>query len=213
MVRRINLRLPPGMRLRVLACDPPIDWSKVTGPSDLIPFMDRDQNIASVMQSEVLEKGRKALMLFGSEHMTHAAGGSSSSAVAIYEQYYPGVTFSIANHEGFAQDNDQLEGQMASWPAPSLTPINGTFLADLPSSYFFQPPGMLGYPGIDGYLYMGPRDLLLHQPISSRTVLDNAYIEVLQQRAVTVQAPPGGLFYPQTQFQRETESSVFFYGS
>jgi len=206
LVRRINARLPRERKLRVLACDPPIDWSKVKGPQDLAPFMDRDASIAAVMENEVLSKHRKALMLFGWDHMLHTGG-----AVARYEQRYPGVTFTIVNHEGFAKDNDELERRMAPWPVPALTPITGTWLGDLDSSYFGLPPGQKGYPGADGYLYLGPRDFLMHQPISSRTVLDTAYLAALQQRAVTIAAPAGGLAYPAAQFQRETQSSVFFY--
>jgi hypothetical protein len=186
-VRRINGPLPQTRKLRVLACDPPIDWSKVKGPQDLTPFMDRDANIAAVLENEVLSKHRKALMLFGWDHVLHGGG-----AVGIYEQRYPGVTFSIVNHEGFARDNDEMERRMASWPVPSLTPVEETWLAGLDSSYFGLPPGQKGYPGADGYLYLGPRDFLLHQPISSRTVLDSAYIAELQQRAVTIQAPAEG---------------------
>ncbi len=100
---------------------------------------------------------------------------------------------------------------MASWPVPSLTPIEGTWLAGLDSSYFFQSPGELGYPGVDGYLYEGPRDFLMHQPISARAVLDTDYIAELQRRAIAAGAPPNGLMYPATIFQRESESTVFFY--
>jgi len=139
----------------------------VKGPQDLTPFMDRDANIAAVMETQVLSRHRKALMLFGWDHMLHTGG-----AVAIYEQRYPGVTFTIVNHEGFAKDNDELEQRMASWPVPALTAISGTWLADLDSSYFGLPPGQKGFPGADGYLYLGPRDFLLQQPISSKTVLD-----------------------------------------
>jgi hypothetical protein len=206
LVRRINATLPQARKLRVLACDPPVNWSKIQGPQDLTPFENRDANIAAVMEKQVLSRHRKALMLFGWDHVLHTGG-----AVAIYEQRYPGVTFSIVNHEGFAKDNDALEKRMSSWPVPSLIPIKGTWLADLDSSYFGLPPGQKGYPGADGYLYLGPRDFLLHQPISSRTVLDKTYIAELQQRAVTLRTPADGLWYPATEFQRETESSVFFY--
>jgi hypothetical protein len=206
LVLRINATLPPARRLRVLACDPPIDWNKVNGPQDLTPYTDRDANIAAVMEKEVLSKHRKALMLFGWDHMLHTGG-----AVARYEQRYPGVTFTIVNHEGFATNNGELEQRMASWPVPSLTSIKGTWLASLDSSYYGLPPGEKGHPGADGYLYLGPRDFLLHQPISSRTVLDETYLAELQQRAVTIKAPTAGLAYPAAQFQRETRSSVFFH--
>jgi hypothetical protein len=103
LVRRINQRLPQAKKLRVLACEPPIDWSKVTSPADFYPFLDdRDQHIASVLQSEVLSKRRKALILMGTGHLRHG-----TAAAAIYEQTYPNSTFVITGHLGFAKDNDK----------------------------------------------------------------------------------------------------------
>jgi hypothetical protein len=181
LVRRINEKLPPAKKLRVLACDPPIDWSKVHSPQDRIPFLDRDASIANVMKTQVLSKHRKALMLFGIGHLLH--GGDS--AVGRYELQYPNVTFTIVLHLGFAKDNDRLEKRMTSWPVPALAPFIGTWLGTLPSSYFILGPPDLpsdgkGYPGADGYLYVGPRDHLLSEPISARTGLDTAYIAELQ---------------------------------
>jgi hypothetical protein len=57
----------------------------------------RDVSIASLMESEVLSKRRKTLMLFGAAHLFH--GGSM--AVGLYEKDYPGVTLAIATHSGF----------------------------------------------------------------------------------------------------------------
>ncbi len=81
LVRRINQTLPPENKLRVLACDPPIDWSKIKSPADYGRgqyLMRRDVSIASVMEKEVLSKHRKALMLFGTAHLftweTQASG-------------------------------------------------------------------------------------------------------------------------------------------
>lgn len=206
LVRRINEKLPPARKLRVLACDPPVDWSKVHSLDDLMPFMDRDTTIASVMESEVLSKHRKALMLFGLAHMTHGGG-----AVGSYEQHYPNSTFVIADHRGFAKDNDVLENRMTSWPVPSLTPVKGTWLDRLDSSYFEGFPGQWGSAAVDAYLYVGRRDLLMHQPISARTVLDEDYISELEHRADTVGEPPNGLMRPEVIFTGESESSTFFY--
>ncbi len=85
LVRRINQLLPAGSRLRVLACDPPIDWSRVHRPEDLHGLMGRDESIASVIENEVLARHRKALMLFGINHIRHGVG-----AVGIYEVTVPG---------------------------------------------------------------------------------------------------------------------------
>jgi len=136
LVRRINQTLPPGKEIRVLAGDPPIDWSKVKSGRDFAQgqFLNRDVSIASVMEKEVLSKHRRALMLFGTAHLFHQEG----TAVGIYEKDYPGVTLVIADHTGFgnwtllAKYNDEFEARMASWPVPSLVQeMKGTWLADL----------------------------------------------------------------------------------
>jgi len=139
LVRKINQELPPAKRLRVLAADPPIDWSKVKSRDDLGQFMNRDVNIASVMQKEVLSKHRKALMLFGTAHLYHGDSRMGLTAVGLYERDYPGVTLVIGDHVGFgnwsplAKYNDEFEARIASWPVPSLVPeMTGTFSESSP---------------------------------------------------------------------------------
>jgi hypothetical protein len=137
LVRRINESLPPKKKLRVLAGDPPIDWSKVKSARDFGHgqfLMGRDVSIASVMKKEVLSKRRKALMLFGTAHLFHVG----STAVGLYEKDYPGLTLVIADHVGFgnwtplAKYNNEFEVRMVSWPVPSLVQdMKGTWLADL----------------------------------------------------------------------------------
>jgi hypothetical protein len=136
LVRKINQTLPPEKKLRVLACDPPIDWNNIKTPRDFGrgQYLMRDPSIASVMEKEVLSKHRKALMLFGTAHLFHA----ESTAVGLYEKNYPGVTLVIADHVGFAnwtpleKYNNEFEVRMASWPVPSLVKdLKGTWLADL----------------------------------------------------------------------------------
>jgi len=214
LVRRVNQRLPEGKKLRVLALDPPIDWSKVKTPAEFNSFLsERDQSIASVMESEVFSRNRKALMVIGWGHVLHGIG----AAAKIYEQRYPGKTFTVVNHEGFAKHNDELERRMASWPLPSLSTFKGTWLGELDSSYFNLPgnppqPAGQGYPGADGYLYLGPWDFLLHQPISASAILDKAFIAEMKRRAAVIKAPPGTPWYPAVMFRQEEKSSAFFYG-
>lgn len=208
LVRRINQRLPPGKRLRVLALDPPVDWSKVKTRQDLRPFRNRDGSIAAVMEKEVLAKHRKALILIGESHIWHQGYG--------YELDYPNTTFVISPHWGFcegtpfAKYNDELEKRMASWPIPSLAVIKSTWLADLPSACSATAPdqdGGRGFHGVDGYLYLGPRDLLLRQPIPAQIVMDKGYMAEIQRRAQIRR----GAANPERALQEEAKSSVFFY--
>jgi hypothetical protein len=136
LVRRVNQTLPPAKRLRVLAADPPVDWSKIKNGRDFAQgqYFIRDPHIAAVMQSEVLAKHRKALMLFGTAHLFHVG----DTAVALYEKNFPGTTLVIADHTGFgnwtglARYNNGFEARFASWPLPSLVMnLKGTWLADL----------------------------------------------------------------------------------
>ena len=136
LLRRINQTLPPDKRLRVLAADPPIDWSNVKTGRDFGhgQFLQRDPTIAAVMEKEVLSKHRKALMLFGTAHLFHV----ENTAVGIYEKDYPGVTLVIADHVGFGnwtpldKYNNDFEARFGAWPLPSLVlELKGTWLADL----------------------------------------------------------------------------------
>jgi hypothetical protein len=132
LVRQINRALPAGERLRVLAGDPPVDWSRVRSAADLRPYGDRDGNIASVVEREVLARHRKALMIFGVRHLMHGGGG----AVGRYERKLETgngshLTYVIMAHNGFGNHspltrrNDELERRLAAWPVPSLVSLRG----------------------------------------------------------------------------------------
>jgi hypothetical protein len=214
LVRRINQKLPPGKKLRMLAGDPPIDWAKVKSNEDYMQFMDRDVTITAVMKNEVLSKHRKALMLFGVGHLYHHSGDPLGfrSAVELYEKDYPGVTLVIAEHRGFggetpfAKYNDEFESRMVSWPVPSLVQeMTGTWLADLldktySSGNFFKiRPGGKPVPlqtknkfskMADAYLYLGPRDSLLKETHPAETFLNKEYMAELQRRAAIIGTGP-----------------------
>jgi len=160
LIRRINQTLPAERKLRVVACDPPIDWSKVKTRQDFGrgQFLNRDPSIASMMEKEVLSKHRKALMLFGTAHLFH----EEHTAVGLYEKDYPGLTLVVADHTGFGnwspleKYNDQFEARMASWPAPALVQeLKGTWLADLLDVTFFAGTIVFG-PTDSGKLPSGP---------------------------------------------------------
>lgn len=217
LVRRINQGLPDDDKLRVLACNPPVDWSRVDSVEDLEE--DRAQHTATIMEQEVLSQGRQALMLFGINHMRHVEG----TAVGIYEANgYDGLTYVIDDHQGFGnqdpalrEDNDELESRMARWPRPSIVEIEGTFLEDLDTAYFNDVlPGEdqgTGNPGVDAYLYLGPRDSLLRSPRSAQAMTDEAYIAELRDRAARVGAGPDSPRHPDNIFRTEAEAGPFLF--
>ena len=69
-VRTVNASLPPARRLRVLLGDPPIDWDKIKTIDDLHKGMgDRDAHAVEVIRREVLSKNRRALVIYGGQHL------------------------------------------------------------------------------------------------------------------------------------------------
>src|SRR5262247_1930130 len=69
-VRAVNQRLPGQKRLRVLLGDPPVDWDVIKTSADMKPeLFDRDGHFTSVVENEVLGKGRKALLISGTAHL------------------------------------------------------------------------------------------------------------------------------------------------
>ena len=216
LVRQVNRALPPEKRLRVLAGDPPVDWNLPRSTDDARPHQERDASIAAVVEREVLARHRKALMIFGIRHLMHGGGG----AVGRYERKVetgggPHLTYVIMAHNGFGnhspltRHNDALERRLAAWPVPSLVSLPGTWLADLDYGYFFPGEGGGGRhiaARVDGYLYLGPRALLLNAPISNGALLDTAYMRELARRSMINGHPRT----PDEILQGALDSTVFF---
>jgi hypothetical protein len=196
LVRAMNQRLPPNKRLRVLAGDPPIDWDQVKTAEDVGRYFKRDETIASVMEKEVLARHRKALMLFGTFHLMH---GQPFNAVSTYEKKHPHVTFVISDL-GIYETS-----RFASWANPSLVPIKGTWLGALSPSDIWTPhvrnincKVQIGFPPelqkpvedvVDAFLYLGPRDLRVLEPIPADIALDHEYMTELQRREALTAFP------------------------
>ncbi len=79
VVRSVNFGLPPERQLRVLAGDYPIDWEPIDTETarpfpriailkSLSQDIDRDAAAATVIRKQVLDRNRKALVIFGGAH-------------------------------------------------------------------------------------------------------------------------------------------------
>lgn len=205
LVRAINHTLPPAKRLRVLAADPPIDWDQVKTIDDYLRFKDRDISIATVIEKEVLAKHRKALMLFGVVHLMHGvAVPPPGDAVTVYEKDHPHVTFVINNLADDSNLPASAVSRFANWQAPSLAPANGSWLGEMELANVFPVPFSLNqncqpvynFPQekpmadlVDAFLYLGPSDLRLAEPIPADVALDTGYMTKWLWRSALI-APP-----------------------
>lgn len=211
-VRQVNLGRPAGERIRVLAGDPPIDWTAVSGPQDVFAWLvQRDSHLADVVVREVLQKNRRALLIAGTMHVVRRSASHPnlppvSNAVQTIEAQHPGSTFVVATHTGFGPGTSRLEARLAAWTPPSIGPVAGTWLGRLPAGMLFSDTVLIGPPGsdppadpwdgltisdlIDAYLYVGPSDALTLTVASPLLMRDEAYFSELNRRSLLVRRVP-----------------------
>jgi hypothetical protein len=196
LIRRVNQTLPPARRMRVLAGEPPLDWTTLT-PERHRDFMEsRETSLAAVLDQQVMAKGRKALVVYGGGHLNH---GVKQMAMGRFEEKHPGVAFVIAPFVGLSRpgegcgqpatvDGLSVEARMRSWPVPSIARTKGTWLSDFDRNRFTGPIARLtpGVDPVDAFLYLGPPGLLIREPPSVYAFLDQPFIAELQRRATAM---------------------------
>ncbi len=172
-VREVNRRLQPDRKLRVLAGDPPIDWSRVRSREDIAPFLPfRDEHFASAVRYEVLARRHKALLIMGAGHFQRREGKP-----ALIEQQILGSfakAYVIIAGSDVVHTYDDVDSRFAGVkdaPVPWIMDMKGTWVGAL--SRWSDTP-LIGFPAVsssgtqvgtwqqsaDAYLFLGPRDLL-----------------------------------------------------
>jgi len=206
VMRAVNKRLPQEKRIRVLAGDPPVNWEQVRGgPDDIkkLKLPGRDANAASVLETAVISKGQKALILFGTFHLLHGATGDflMANTVSTIETKHPGIVFVISDLNIFGSDFQTLSGTaFSSWPVPSLARTKGTWFGALDASQFL--PKLIFFDGcdfrydlpneykkpvaelLDAILYLGPVDLSLKEQWPVDLAFDDEYRKELARRDI-----------------------------
>ena len=177
-VRAVNAPLPAHRQIRVLLGDPPIDWSTITNRTQLLAFRpQRDAHPASVIQTQVLAKGRRALICYGMDHLTH--GGSLAGMLERAGER----PYLIADFVPPAGNPGGLAGRFARYPQDAVIPTAGTWLGSVEAGLFA--PGQCG-PRlgsiIDAALYLGPPANLTASWWNPAIFLDPLYWQELQRR-------------------------------
>jgi hypothetical protein len=131
VVRSINRGRSPKERVRVLAGDPPIDWSTITDTRDCdlsdptcLEHWDREENYAAVVRNEVLNRDRTALLIAGAGHMTRRVeSGPPPSIPQLLEADHPGAVSVVLAHDRFLRDDATAAELLASAAVPALVSL------------------------------------------------------------------------------------------
>jgi len=214
-VRSLNATLPEGRQLRVLLGDPPIEWERVTTPSDFSHWLQqRDSFPAGLIQREVLAKGRRALLVYGQMHFQRRqfltnydmSSPLAETIVSLIQKDAPRSVFTIWP----ISDLEKFQPDVASWPAPSVAKIRGTSLGAVDFAVF-RPANepRMGVEGgrlvpippdkwkslraeeqLDAVLYEGPRSAISFARTAPSLCADPEHLSLRLRRADLAGLPP-----------------------
>lgn len=133
-VRAVNARLNDARKLRVLGGDPPIDWDNITSGQDHRRWIElRDSYPADLIRRQVLDRGRRALVVYGQGHLQRRqiainydmSTWQSQTVVSLLERDQAVRIFNIWT---LLDRNVELPDGVASWRVPSLAVLRDTTL-------------------------------------------------------------------------------------
>jgi hypothetical protein len=129
-IRDVNLALPPGRRIKVWLGDPPADWSKIKTKADLAPLeAQRNSFPAALIEREILAKGRKALVIYGAQHLLYHPTDDQNNLLALVSRAHPDAFFLVMPYPGYntADCAARIENHFKDFSTPILvTPVRGT---------------------------------------------------------------------------------------
>lgn len=178
-VRDVNRTRPTGKYLRVVLADPPIDWAAVGDRTTWEQIAaTRDQHAADVIRHDVLGRGRRALLVFGSGHVERpgAFPHRSSNLAELLDADRPGGTFYVTADWG----NAETDALLVRWRPPVLLRLKGTSLGAIHVGPPTQTPRLDEI--ADAFLYLGPASSLTTSVPAPLTYADTAYLRELLRR-------------------------------
>ncbi|MFK0167032.1 hypothetical protein [Rhizobium sp. NPDC090279] len=219
-VRDLNATLPKERQIRVLLGDPPIDWSKVNNAAELREtsraLEDRDICAARIIQSEVLAKQRRALIVYGGMHLLRKRlFWRSEEEPAMELEPIPLENSIVSLLEGQGAnvysvwtpvdvDLTTLQSDVCSWHTPSLVPIRGTPLGEVSFRSYYPHAMFTGQrdalvklhvdpersPSMEeqfnAILYLGPASDLTWSQVSPALAADPEYIKMRSDRCAWI---------------------------
>jgi len=163
-IREVNKTIPRTKRIRVLAGDPPIDWSRIHTLEEYNKYTDRETPYAQVIEREVLARQQTALVIIGRMHLTKSGGRNGQpNARTMLDVKFPGKVCLVSIFDG--GEDRAIATALAKMQPPVFVPVDSPkaaaaferFVAKLGATaggirsfcdavLYIAPPGRLAYP-------------------------------------------------------------------
>ena len=217
-VRTVNASLGDGRRLRLVAGDPPIDWENVTSRQDHRRWIElRDSYPADLIRRQVLDRGRRALVIYGQGHLQRRqivsnydmSTWEAQTVASLIERDAGLRIFNVWSLMG--KDTTALPDGVTSWRVPSLATTRGTTLGALDFGTFNRGLGdgtrfavrdgqlvplpretwktMRMEDQFDALLYLGPPASMTNETVPKTVCQDSQFVST-RLRRLALAAPP-----------------------
>jgi len=200
-IRTVNVALPRARELRVLLGDPPINWDSVKTRDDLHREMgDRDESAVTIIKREVLAKGRRALVIYGGQHLIRkntiigASDPAANGVVARLEKDPTIKVFTVLPET--RRDLRSIEPGVVQWPVPSLVLLHGTRLGAAVWDANPRRRPVANEEQSDAILYLGQPDTMTMAKPARVLCDDPGYLAMRLSRLSLVGTPPGAKMTP-----------------
>ena len=191
-VRDVNFSLQESRKLRVLLGDPPIEWEKVQSLDDLKRWLNRDGVAAEVVRREVLAKGRRALIIYGDEHLVRPPATVAPNIVGgIVAQLERSGTSVFTIHTETRQDLSAVQPDVASWPKPRLAILRDTTLGAAMTDGRRRLADQF-----NAVLYLGSPGEMTLSKLPRALCSDHSYLEMRLARLALIPPPPSAAVSP-----------------
>jgi len=179
-IRDVNKTLPSERRLRVLAGDTAVDWSRIHTHADWEALGDNSLSFADVIIEQVLKKKHHALVVLGTNHVLKAGDrDQNDNTTTRVEAQQPGSTYValLICHGGVANAAQDI------LRLPDLTAPTIVELAGLPPGKPMNDGRVPLSKEADALLYLGPPESLsmAFPPAGS---LEPAYLKEVDRRSM-----------------------------
>jgi hypothetical protein len=187
-VRQVNQQLPKRRRIRVLLGDPAFDWSRINTREEWEAVAaQRDAHAVDVIRGEVLGKRRKALVFYGSQHVTResayrafgAKAGPANITDSLEQEFGEKVFVIFPQMTGWGDLGTSYE-RLRGWQTPSIALVKGTWLGDKALGPAGNAPKLEDL--ADAFLYFGPARSLKQSFPPASLYRDEAYLAELERR-------------------------------